>query len=122
MRIIALRITGPRTRENIPRGASRFPIHPGLYVMDEEDLADAILSALEVVQIGTSRFDAILIAADEQRGRPQPDKGEDDPRLGAEGSATPRGLSSARRSATEPFPPGGRSGSSIGGCRASSRA
>ena len=42
-----------------------MPIHPGLYVMDEEDLADAVLSALEVVQVGDGRFDAVLLAADE---------------------------------------------------------
>ncbi len=64
MRIIALRITGPRTREAF-LAERRVPIHPGLYVMDEEDLADAILSSLEVVQIGRGRFDAILISGDE---------------------------------------------------------
>ena len=64
MRIIALRITGPRTREAF-LAERRVPIHPGLYVMDEEDLANAILSALEVVQVGSGRFDAVLIAADE---------------------------------------------------------
>lgn len=64
MRIIALRITGPRTREAFI-AERRVPIHPGLYVMDEEDLANAILSALEVVQVGKARFDAVLIAADE---------------------------------------------------------
>jgi len=64
MRIIALRITGPRTREAF-LAERRVPIHPELYVMDEEDLADAVLSALEVVQVGSARFDAVLIAADE---------------------------------------------------------
>jgi len=64
MRIIALRITGPRTREAF-LAERRVPIHPGLYVMDEEDLADAVLSALEVVQVGDGRFDAVLLAADE---------------------------------------------------------
>lgn len=64
MRIIALRITGPRTREAF-LAERRVPIHPELYVMDEEDLADAVLSALEVVQVGSGRFDAVLIAADE---------------------------------------------------------
>ena len=42
-----------------------MPIHPGLYVLDEEDLANAILSSLEVVQVGRGRFDAILISGDE---------------------------------------------------------
>lgn len=64
MRIIALRITGPRTRDAFI-AERRVPIHPGLYVIDEEDLADAILAALRVVQVGSSRFDAVLIAADE---------------------------------------------------------
>ena len=40
MRIIALRITGPRTREAFI-AERRTPIHPGLYVMDDEDLANA---------------------------------------------------------------------------------
>jgi nucleoside-diphosphate-sugar epimerase len=64
MRIIALRISGPRTREAF-LAERRVPIHPELYVMDEEDLARAILSALEVVQVGEARFDAIFIVADE---------------------------------------------------------
>jgi nucleoside-diphosphate-sugar epimerase len=64
MRIIALRITGPRTREAF-LAERRVPIHPELYVMDEEDLADAVLSALDVAQVGTGRFDAVLLAADE---------------------------------------------------------
>jgi nucleoside-diphosphate-sugar epimerase len=64
MRLIALRITGPRTREAY-LAERRVPIHKDLYVLDEEDLANAILSALEVVKIGKSRFDAILISGDE---------------------------------------------------------
>ena len=64
MRIIALRITGPRTRAAFI-AERRVPIHPGLYVMDEEDLADAILASLEAVQVGSSRFDAFLISGDE---------------------------------------------------------
>lgn len=64
MRLIALRITGPRTREAF-LAERRHPIHPELYVMDEEDLANAILAALRVVQTGESRFDSVLIAADE---------------------------------------------------------
>ena len=55
MRIIALRITGPRTREAF-LAERRVPIHPELYVMDEEDLADAVLSALDVVQVGEGRL------------------------------------------------------------------
>ena len=64
MRIIALRITGPRTREAY-LAERRVPIHKDLYVLDEEDLANAILSALEVVKVGRGRFDAILISGDE---------------------------------------------------------
>jgi nucleoside-diphosphate-sugar epimerase len=64
MRLIGLRITGPRTREAFI-AERRTPIHPGLYVMDEEDLADGILRAIRVAQTGTARFDAILLAADE---------------------------------------------------------
>jgi nucleoside-diphosphate-sugar epimerase len=64
MRIISLRITGPRTREAF-LAERRTPIHPELYVMDEEDLANAVLAALRVVQVGESRFDPVLIAADE---------------------------------------------------------
>jgi nucleoside-diphosphate-sugar epimerase len=64
MRIIGLRITGPRTREAFI-AERRTPIHPGLYVMDEEDLADGILRALRVAQTGSARFDPILLAADE---------------------------------------------------------
>lgn len=66
MRIIALRITGPRTREAFI-AERRVPIHKGLYVMDEEDLANAINAALEVVKTGRARFDAVLIAADERQ-------------------------------------------------------
>lgn len=64
MRIIGLRITGPRNREAFI-AERRTPIHPGLYVMDEEDLADGILRAIEVVRSGSARFDPILLAADE---------------------------------------------------------
>jgi nucleoside-diphosphate-sugar epimerase len=64
MRIIGLRITGPRTREAY-LAERRVPIHKDLYVLDEEDLANAILSALEVVKVGRNRFDAVLISGDE---------------------------------------------------------
>jgi nucleoside-diphosphate-sugar epimerase len=68
MNLIALRITGPRERENYlaerrdqpDRGTGRR-----LYVTDEEDLANAYLAALEAVQIGHGRFDSIFIAGDE---------------------------------------------------------
>lgn len=65
MRLISLRITGPRAREAY-LAERRVPIHPGVYVTDEEDLAKAYLSALDVVQIGKNRFDAVFIAGDEK--------------------------------------------------------
>jgi nucleoside-diphosphate-sugar epimerase len=68
MNLIALRITGPRTRAQYleerrnPRvGADGSR----LYVTDEEDLARAYLGALEAVQVGKGRFDAVFIAGDE---------------------------------------------------------
>jgi nucleoside-diphosphate-sugar epimerase len=64
MRLIALRISGPRTREAFLAERSQ-PIDPELYVMDEEDLADAILAAIDVTQTGSARFDPILVVADE---------------------------------------------------------
>jgi nucleoside-diphosphate-sugar epimerase len=69
MNLVALRITGPRTREqyldqrrNPP--ATREGVRP-LKVTDEEDLANAYLAALELVQKGKGRFDAFFIAGDE---------------------------------------------------------
>jgi nucleoside-diphosphate-sugar epimerase len=67
MNLIALRITGPRTREafleerrNAPSDGSRH-----LFWSDEEDLARAYLAALGAVQVGHGRFDAVFIAGDE---------------------------------------------------------
>jgi len=65
MRIVALRITGPRTREAY-LAERRNPIHAGLYVTDEEDLARAYLAAIEAVRTGHARFDAVWIAGDER--------------------------------------------------------
>ncbi|MBI4305902.1 MAG: NAD(P)-dependent oxidoreductase [Chloroflexi bacterium] len=68
MNIIALRITGPRTREQwinerqTPAGRQEGK----LYVTDEEDLANAYLAALEAVGTGHGRFDAVFIAGDER--------------------------------------------------------
>lgn len=68
MNLIALRITGPRERENY-LAERRNPPDSGtrrrLYVTDEEDLANAYLAALNAVQTGHGRFDAIFIAGDE---------------------------------------------------------
>ena len=64
MHIIAMRITGPRRREDYI-AERRVPKVPGLYVTDEEDVARAYLAALDTVQVGSSRFDAVFIAGDE---------------------------------------------------------
>jgi len=65
MRLVALRITAPRTRRDYLQQRVR-PVNPSLFVTDEEDLARAYASALEVAQVGHARFDAIFIAGDEQ--------------------------------------------------------
>ena len=68
MNLIALRITGPRTREQFldERRNPRIPeVGKPLFVTDEEDLATAYLAALEAIQTGHSRFDAFFIAGDE---------------------------------------------------------
>lgn len=75
MNIVALRITGPRPREQFleerrNRSAdflqSRGPDGSGpLFPTDEEDLATAYLAALEAVQVGHGRFEAVFIAGDE---------------------------------------------------------
>jgi nucleoside-diphosphate-sugar epimerase len=66
MNLIALRITGPRTRDQFLR--ERATVRPGerhLFWSDEEDLARAYLAALEAVHVGHGRFDAVFIAGDE---------------------------------------------------------
>jgi nucleoside-diphosphate-sugar epimerase len=69
MYLIALRITGPRTRAQFLTERADPPRRPNgrprLYVTDEEDLAAAYLAALEAVQVGHGRFDAVFIAGDE---------------------------------------------------------
>jgi nucleoside-diphosphate-sugar epimerase len=69
MNLIALRITGPRTREQFLEQRQNPPPAqagvPPLFVTDEEDLANAYLAALEAVQHGHGRFDAFFIAGDE---------------------------------------------------------
>jgi nucleoside-diphosphate-sugar epimerase len=69
MNLIALRITGPRTREQFVEQRRNPPqTRPGvppLYVTDEQDLANAYLAALETVHHGHGRFDAFFIAGDE---------------------------------------------------------
>jgi len=68
MNLLALRITGPRTRSQFLEERAkklREPASVRLYVTDEEDLANAYLAALDAVQVGHGRFDAIFIAGDE---------------------------------------------------------
>ena len=70
MNLIALRITGPRTRQQWVDERRRPPSDrpdgsPPLYVTDEEDLANAYLGALEAVKTGHGRFDPVFIAGDE---------------------------------------------------------
>jgi nucleoside-diphosphate-sugar epimerase len=68
MNLIALRITGPRTREQYLEERRNPKVsYDGsrLFVTDEEDLARAYLAALDAVQIGSARFDAFFIAGDE---------------------------------------------------------
>jgi nucleoside-diphosphate-sugar epimerase len=65
MSLIALRITGPRTREQFLAERSSQGSEPHLYWTDEEDLARAYLAALDAVQVGHGRFDAVFIAGDE---------------------------------------------------------
>ncbi len=68
MNLIALRITGPRTREQY-LDERRNPRQPEtgkpLFVTDEEDLANAYLAALDAIRVGHGRFDAFFIAGDE---------------------------------------------------------
>jgi nucleoside-diphosphate-sugar epimerase len=69
MNLIALRITGPRTREEF-LAQRRHPPQPAtgvppLYVTDVQDLANAYLAALLTIQLGLGRFDAFFIAGDE---------------------------------------------------------
>jgi uronate dehydrogenase len=69
MNLIALRITGPRTREQFLDQRRNPPTpRPGvrpLFVTDEEDLANAYLGALAALGTGQGRFDAFFIAGDE---------------------------------------------------------
>jgi nucleoside-diphosphate-sugar epimerase len=67
MNLIALRITGPRTREQwLEERQHPRPSAEKSYVTDEADLARAYLAALDAVQVGHGRFDAVFIAGDEQ--------------------------------------------------------
>ncbi len=65
MNLIALRITGPRARQDYLVERRAQPVGPHLHWTDEEDLARAYLAALEAVQVGRGRFEAVFIAGDE---------------------------------------------------------
>jgi nucleoside-diphosphate-sugar epimerase len=67
MSLVALRITGPRTRQQFIeqyRDPPRRPWGAPLYLTDEEDLANAYLAALEYARRGHGRFDAFFISGD----------------------------------------------------------
>jgi nucleoside-diphosphate-sugar epimerase len=67
MNLIALRITGPRTREQwLDERQQPRPSVEKIHVTDEADLARAYRAALDAVQVGHGRFDAVFIAGDEQ--------------------------------------------------------
>ncbi len=67
MNIVALRITGPRTREEYLAERKERPKNftGPLFVTDEEDLAKAYLAALKHVSIGHGNFEAMFISGDE---------------------------------------------------------
>ena len=69
MNLAALRITGPRTREQWISERSAPPVvhadgTPPLHFTDEEDLANAYLAAVEYVQTGHGWFEPYFIAGD----------------------------------------------------------
>ncbi len=68
MNIVALRITGPRTREDWieeRKASSEAGRGQGYFATDEEDLANAFLGAVEFVKKGHGNFEPIFIAGDE---------------------------------------------------------
>ena len=72
MNLAALRITGPRTREQwIEYRSAQYEVDPSgarpLLVTDEEDLANAYMAAAEFVQIGHGSFEPFFIAGDEDQ-------------------------------------------------------
>ena len=67
MSLAALRISGPRNREQFLAQYDDPPRRPWgqqLYLTDEEDLANAYLAALDFVHKSHGRFDAFFIAGD----------------------------------------------------------
>ena len=79
MTIIALRITGPRNKEDWAIQVKRsindngeylgVPSEdgPNLWVTHESDLADAYLKSIDYVFKGSKRFDSIFIAGDPEQ-------------------------------------------------------
>lgn len=68
MYLIALRITGPRSRADyLEARCTRHADHAGpLFETHEEDLANFHLGALEATRVGHRRFDASFIDGDEE--------------------------------------------------------
>jgi nucleoside-diphosphate-sugar epimerase len=64
MNILALRITGPRTRAAWLEERKKPRTH--LFVSDEEDLANAYMAGVDFVQRGHGHFEALFIAGDEE--------------------------------------------------------
>lgn len=67
MSIAALRITGPRTREQFLSQYNDPPRRPWgtpLYITDEEDMAHAYQASLDYVLKGHGRFDSFFISGD----------------------------------------------------------
>ena len=67
MSLVALRISGPRNREQFLaqyKDPPRRPWGAPLYLTDEEDLAEAYLAALDYAHMAHGRFDAFFIAGD----------------------------------------------------------
>jgi nucleoside-diphosphate-sugar epimerase len=67
MSLVALRITGPRTREQFLEQYNNPPRRPWgtpLYITDEEDMARAYLASLDYVFKGHGRFDSFFISGD----------------------------------------------------------
>ena len=70
MSIIALRITGPRTRQQwIEQRGQPKSDHVHIWVTDEEDLARAYLARayLAGLSVEHTGFDAVFIAGDEEQ-------------------------------------------------------
>ena len=71
MSLAALRITGPRTREQFLAQHRDPPGHPWgmpIHITDEEDLAHAYLASIDYVFKGHGRFDAFFISGDAAHG------------------------------------------------------